>query len=62
MADVTVPNGASQPPQTPKKSTFSLTEYASNPSPTTEDAKQKAVKAGVPEHFLLPNGYPDVSN
>lgn len=54
MPEVVVPNG------TPRRNTFSLTEYTTTPSPTTEDAKQKAVLAGVPEEFLLPTRYPDV--
>lgn len=53
-------NGPSQP-QTPAINSLSLTEYAANPSPTSEALTDKAVKAaGVPEAFLLPSGYPDV--
>ncbi|GAB7338279.1 hypothetical protein MBLNU457_4598t1 [Dothideomycetes sp. NU457] len=53
-----VTNGVSTPP-TPSKNTLSLTEYSAEPSPPTDDPRQKALKAGVPEHLLLPTGYPD---
>lgn len=46
-------------PRTPKAS-LSLTEYTANPSPPSENPKSKAQDA-IPEAFLLPNGYPDVS-
>jgi threonine dehydratase len=48
-----------QTPRTPLSSGLSLTEYTANPSPPSENAKQKAQQA-VPEAFLLPNGFPDV--
>ncbi|KAL2035798.1 hypothetical protein VTO58DRAFT_101716 [Aureobasidium pullulans] len=48
-----------QEPVTPKLNSLSLTEYATNPSPPSHDPRQKAIDAGVPESFLLPNGYPD---
>ncbi|THY89227.1 threonine dehydratase I [Aureobasidium pullulans] len=48
-----------QEPVTPKLNSLSLTEYATNPSPPSQDPRQKAIDAGVPESFLLPNGYPD---
>lgn len=49
-------------PTTPKPSqaSLSLTEYAANPSPPSSTPREKTVDAGVPENFLLPNGYPDV--
>jgi threonine dehydratase len=50
-------NGAARP-QTPKRSTLSLTEYASNPTPPSERSA-RALKYDVPNDFLLPNGYPD---
>lgn len=48
-----------QEPVTPKLNSLSLTEYAANPSPPSEDPRQKAIDAGVPADFLLPTGYPD---
>ncbi|GAB7353684.1 hypothetical protein MBLNU459_g4090t1 [Dothideomycetes sp. NU459] len=65
MADPVTPNGSSDPattttrPQTPALNSLSLTEYAANPSPTAGTPAERAAKAGVPESFLLPNGYPD---
>jgi len=53
-----VTNGVSTPP-TPSKNTLSLTEYSTEPSPPSEDPRQKALDAGVPDHLLLPTGYPD---
>jgi len=55
-------NGDSKtlPIATPKRNTLALTEYSASPTASDEDAKTKAVKAGVPEDFLLPSGYPDV--
>ncbi|KAF1345543.1 threonine dehydratase, biosynthetic [Delphinella strobiligena] len=58
MHDSTTPNGVSRP-QTPAINSLSLTEYAANPSPPSETVKEKTRNAGVPEAFLLPNGYPD---
>ncbi|KAF2224597.1 threonine dehydratase, biosynthetic [Elsinoe ampelina] len=58
MAEVAEVNGGSAP-QTPRRNTLSLTEYAANPSPSDESSKEKILKTGVPEHFLLPTGYPD---
>ncbi|KAL1305243.1 hypothetical protein AAFC00_002158 [Neodothiora populina] len=59
MTDATAtPNGLSRP-QTPAVNSLSLTEYATNPSPPSQTPKDKTVTAGVPEAFLLPNGYPD---
>jgi len=53
-------NGLSRP-QTPAINSLSLTEYAANPSPPSSTPKEKTSHAGVPEAFLLPNGYPDVN-
>jgi hypothetical protein len=46
-------------PRTPKNTGLALTEYTANPSPPSESPKS-AANQGVPEAFLLPNGYPDV--
>jgi threonine dehydratase len=43
----------------PKHTSFALTEYSVNPSPKTTTTTDK--KSVIPEHLLLPNGYPDVS-
>lgn len=51
-------NGA-QSPRTPHRTGLALTEYTANPSPPLETPKEKS-QHGVPEAFLLPNGYPDV--
>ncbi|KAF2771120.1 threonine dehydratase I [Teratosphaeria nubilosa] len=62
MTDTAVPNGTHTPePQTPKvaHASLALTEYSVNPSPQTSTPKEKVRKLGVPEDFLLPNGYPD---
>lgn len=48
-------------PRTPRETGLSLTEYTANPSPPSEDQKNKAQSA-IPEAFLLPNGYPDVGS
>ncbi|KAI7548718.1 Threonine dehydratase [Hortaea werneckii] len=61
MADPNVTNGTHEP-ETPKPAhaSLSLTEYSANPSPKTSTTpKEKIKSAGVPEDFLLPNGYPD---
>lgn len=50
-----------QTPKTPVASTLSLTEYSANPTPPKESTKEKA-QSLVPDAFLLPNGYPDVSS
>lgn len=42
------------------KNPLALTGYTANTSPTKESGHDKAKAAGVPEGFLLPNGYPDV--
>lgn len=44
-------------PRTPRTG-LALTEYSANPSPPGEGREKSSV---VPEAFLLPSGYPDVS-
>lgn len=55
------PNGLASP-RTPKQTGLALTEYTANPSPPSQSPKDKEKdrSSGVPESFLLPNGYPDV--
>lgn len=64
MTDPTSPkagtNGTSTRPQTPRVNSFALTEYTANPSPPSSSPKVKTL--GIPENFLLPNGYPDVTS
>jgi threonine dehydratase len=64
-AEMETPNGVNSSPslpRTPSIRTLSLTEYATNPSPSREGRKEgKArVTSVVPLDFLLPTGYPDV--
>ncbi|KAI6965039.1 Threonine dehydratase, partial [Hortaea werneckii] len=61
MADPNVTNGTHEPETSkPAHASLSLTEYSANPSPKTSTTpKEKIKSAGVPEDFLLPNGYPD---
>jgi hypothetical protein len=47
-------------PRTPSLSGLSLSEYSPESSPLPED-KKASMKKLVPDHLLLPNGYPDVS-
>lgn len=49
-------------PSTPPRTGLSLTEYSSNPSPPPRHHENKS-KLGkqLGEDFILPNGYPDVS-
>lgn len=61
MSESTQANGLSRP-QTPAVNSLSLTEYAANPTPPSSTPKEKTVKAGVPDDFLLPSGYPDVND
>lgn len=46
-------------PHTPTTG-MSLTEYSANPSTPSEE-KRARIKEIVPEEYLLPTGYPDVS-
>jgi threonine dehydratase len=50
----------STPPTTSNNISFSLTEYSATPM-TPPDEKREKLRKAVPEDFLLPNGYPDVS-
>jgi threonine dehydratase len=45
-------------PSTPKRSTLALTEYATNPTPPSENSIS-TTKYDVPRDFLLATGYPD---
>ncbi|KAF2085167.1 threonine dehydratase-like protein [Saccharata proteae CBS 121410] len=54
----TVETNGSSRPQTPHISGLALTEYTANPTPPPSSPKEQA-RSAVPEHFLLPNGYPD---
>lgn len=47
-------------PRTPVNHNFALTEYAANPTPP-EKKQDTLPNYGIPEDFLLPSGYPDVS-
>jgi threonine dehydratase len=47
-------------PQTPTTN-MALTEYSINPS-TPSPEKRARIKQIVPDEYLLPTGYPDVSN
>ncbi|KYK57531.1 threonine ammonia-lyase precursor [Drechmeria coniospora] len=44
-------------PETPSGG-MALTEYCANPSPSSEEKRQR-IRAVVPDDYLLPNGYPD---
>ena len=59
MASTTLPNGPDQP-LTPISNGMPLTEYSANISPVRE--QPKPARALVPSDYLLPNGYPDVSD
>src|SRR6266536_1588720 len=58
MADSPVANGT-RTPQTPRHNSLSMTEYAANPTPPSERVRRPASLSGIPEEFILPNGYPD---
>jgi threonine dehydratase len=52
-------------PVTPKMSGLALTEYTAAPTPPSEREQRTPglpPNWGIPEAFLLPNGYPDVSS
>jgi threonine dehydratase len=55
--DVPHTNGTSTP-QTPKRSSLAMTEYAANPTPPSERTTPIS-SYDVPQDYLLPNGYPD---
>ena len=63
MAEVVATNGT-HTPETPRPShaSLSLTEYSANPSPPCATPRERVEHAGVPADYLLPTGYPDVSN
>lgn len=46
-------------PITPKSNGMPLTEYSANISPVREESKPSTT---VPPDYLLPDGYPDVSD
>lgn len=54
------PNGRSGL-ETLAPSGMALTDYSINPTTPPED-KQRQIRSVVPDEFLLPNGYPDVSH
>lgn len=50
-------------PVTPKMSGLALTEYSAAPTPPSERSERipgVPPNWGIPDAFLLPNGYPDV--
>lgn len=50
-------------PTSPKRSGLALTEYTAAPTPPSERAPRVPglpPNWGIPDAFLLPNGYPDV--
>ncbi len=54
-------NGTHRPVTPPNKTgIMSLTEYSANPQ-TPSPEKREKIRSVVPEDFLLPDGYPDVS-
>lgn len=61
MSDETTSGVAT--PVTPKMSGLALTEYTAAPTPPSEREQRTPglpPNWGIPEAFLLPNGYPDV--
>lgn len=62
MSDEPSTNGVTTP-TTPKRSGLALTEYTAAQTPPSERADRVPglpPNWGIPEAFLLPNGYPDV--
>lgn len=62
MSEEPTTNGATTP-VTPKMTGLALTEYTAAPTPPSERADRipgVPPNWGVPNAFLLPNGYPDV--
>lgn len=60
MSDEFTPNGAATP-VSPKMSGLALTEYTAAPTPPSERPEPSyPPNWGIPDAFLLPNGYPDV--
>lgn len=64
MSDEPATNGNGvTTPVTPKMSGLALTEYTVAPTPPSERSQRVAglpPNWGIPDAFLLPNGYPDV--
>ncbi|KAF3386379.1 Threonine dehydratase [Penicillium rolfsii] len=61
MSEEHIPNGTTSP-VTPKMSGLALTEYTATPTPPSEHADHipgLPPNWGIPNAFLLPNGYPD---
>lgn len=54
-----VPNGVRTPVTPPRMTNFSLTENTTSIS-DAGSLNQPKPQFLVPDHFLLPNGYPDV--
>ena len=64
MAENGLTNGTHTPDAHALKSlhaNLALTEYSANPSPPCGTPREKIENAGVPEDYILPTGYPDVS-
>jgi hypothetical protein len=64
MSEEHITNGTTSP-VTPKMSGLALTEYTAAPTPPSERAERITglpPNWGIPNAFLLPNGYPDVRN
>ncbi|KAL9615750.1 MAG: hypothetical protein Q9160_009285 [Pyrenula sp. 1 TL-2023] len=58
-ADAVTTNGThTRTPSTPKRSSLAVAEYATVPSPPSEEQRAETLRE-IPEHFLLPNGFPD---
>jgi len=62
MENGSATNGGNSPNhlRAPSLASFSLTEYSANPSPPSESTESK-VSSIIPQEFMLPTGYPDVS-
>jgi threonine dehydratase len=63
MSDETTNGVATPVTPTPKMSGLALTEYTAAPTPPSERERRTPglpPNWGIPEAFLLPNGYPDV--
>lgn len=60
MEESTMSNGT-HTPQTPESNGLSLTEYSANPSPPPGKTAKSTASSQVPEAYLLPDGFPDVS-
>lgn len=61
MSQEPTTNGVA-PPASTKMSNLALNEY-NTPTPAHDQEKHTGLKPdwGIPESFILPNGYPDVS-